>query len=77
MPNLRRPPVFRHVFKLADGETLLVPQRDAQRVIDRRSDQAPPETCWDVKLPSGIVRRLWPDQIAGWEIEEIEGGSPA
>ncbi len=71
MPDLRRPPDFRHVFKTTDGEVLIVPHRDARRVIDRRSDQAPLETCWEVVTASGLVRTLWPSDILDWSQEEL------
>lgn len=62
-------PDFRHVFRLRDGEVILVAHRDARRTIDRRSDRAPIETVWEVTMPSGLVRRLWPEEIASWDQE--------
>jgi hypothetical protein len=68
MPS--RTPTLRHVFKTTGGETITVPHRDAHRVVDKRTDQAPPEPCWEIKLPSGIVRRYWMDELVSWEMEE-------
>lgn len=64
-------PDFRHRFVLHDGEVIQVPHRRAQRVIDRRGPRAEPETLWEVELDSGLVRRLWPNEIRTWTMEEI------
>lgn len=64
-------PPYRHVFRLADGETLVCAPREARRTLDRRGDGAPTETVWEVMLPSGIVRRLWPEEIRSWAQKEV------
>ena len=64
-------PRYRHVFRLAEGGELRCLDRDARRTIDRRGESAPNETVWEVTLPSGIVRRLWPTDILDWSIEDI------
>ena len=63
-------PEFRHVFRLRDGEVLVVPARDARRVLDRRGDGAPVVAVWEVEV-RGVVRRLWPEEIAGWDEEDV------
>jgi hypothetical protein len=70
--DLRKRPVFRHDFVLHNGETIIVPQREAKRVVDRRSDRAPAETCWEITLPSRLIRRVWADEIATWTVEDLE-----
>ena len=64
-------PAYRHVFILTDGETIIVPDYAARRVIDRRSDRAPVQTVWEVTMPSGLLRRLWPEDIASWDNEPV------
>lgn len=61
---------LRHVFRLADGETLILPQRAARRTVDRRGDGAPVETVWEVQTESGLIRRLWPEDIVSWDVED-------
>lgn len=62
---------MRHRFVLHSGEVLEVPGPLARRVIDKRSDRAPAETVWEITLPSGLIRRLWPDEIRDWDIEDV------
>lgn len=64
-------PGYRHRFVLADGSVLTCAPKDARRTIDKRHPQAQPETVWEVTLPSGIVRRLWPDEIRDWTQEDV------
>ncbi len=70
-PDLRRRPDFRHVFVFHDGETLIVPQRNARRIIDVRGPRATPETLWEVTLDSGLVRRVWLTELRDWRMEEV------
>lgn len=67
--NLR--PLYRHVFVLHDGETIICADREAKRTINRRSEQSDPVTVWEVTLPSGLVRQLWPEDIRSWETGDI------
>ncbi len=69
MTNLRDPG-FRYVFRLADGEVVHAHPRDAIRVMDRRNDGAPVQTVWEVRV-NGVIRRLWPEEIAGVEQEAV------
>lgn len=64
-------PLYRHVFRLTNGKTLICAPRDAIRTVDRRSDQAPAETVWEVTSPAGIVHRLWPEDIVSWNVEDV------
>jgi hypothetical protein len=61
---------LKHVFKLWNGEVIIVPQRDARRTIDKRGEHAPAETVWEVTTDKG-VRRLWPEEIQSWDAEEV------
>jgi hypothetical protein len=63
-------PSYRHVFVLTDGATLFLAPHEAIRVSDRRSERSDPVVVWEVMLPSGIVRRLWPEDIVSWTQEE-------
>lgn len=64
-------PGFKHVFRLADGEVLeAFPPRGALRTMDRRGDR-PPEVVWEITTPAGLVRRLWPEEIAEYEMVEL------
>ena len=65
------PVEFRHVFKLADGETILCAHKEAQRTLDRRTAYGKPEVVWEVKTPKGPIRRLWPEDIAEWTLERL------
>lgn len=62
-------PDYRHVFVLNNGETIIVPQRDAVRVLDRRGEWEQPQVCWEITLPSGVVRKVWPEELSSWEAE--------
>lgn len=64
-------PDFRHVFTLTDGETIVVPHRQAQKVIDKRTGQTPPEICFEITLDSGLVRRVWMTEIREWRQEAL------
>ena len=70
-PDLTRQPDFRHRFVLHDGEVIVVPHRQARRVVDRRADRAQPETLWEVTLDSGLVRRIWMSEIRSWTQEPL------
>lgn len=68
----RRAPARRHVFRLADGETLIVPHADARRTLDKRGGAyTRPQVCWEVTLATGVVRRLWPEDVVSWDVEEL------
>ena len=62
------PPEWRYRITLAAGDEILADPRDCKRVIDKRYPQSAPETVWEV-LVNGVVRRLWPSDIAGIEQE--------
>lgn len=64
-------PGYRYVFRLRDGETLTCDPRLAKRVIDRRHERSEPEPLWEIALPSGLIRRVWMDEIAEWTSEEV------
>lgn len=68
-----RDPGFRYVFRLADGGSVEVHPRDAQRVIDSRTrpPNERPEVVWEI-LVNGVVRRLWPEDIVGVEQEAVK-----
>ena len=70
MADLRRPPVLTHIFQLHNGETIECPHPDAHRVVDKRTDQAPPETVWEIRTPTGIIRRVWPNELRHWQLVE-------
>jgi hypothetical protein len=67
-----KPPTWRYRIELAEGGQILADPRDCIRVIDSRT--APPHerpvTVWEVRV-SGLVRRLWPEDIAAIEQEAI------
>ncbi len=66
-------PTFRHVFRLSDGEVLRCAPRDARRTVAKREERMPDhmaEVVWEVTLESGIVRRLWPEDVVEWTQEE-------
>lgn len=63
---------FMHRFILTDGSVIVVPHHRAQRVIDVHDNRRIPETCWDVELDSGLVRRLWPGDIREWMQEDSD-----
>ncbi len=62
---------FAHRFVLADGDVIVVPHHRARRTLDVRDRREIPETVWEIELDSGLVRRLWPEQIKTWEVEEV------
>lgn len=64
-------PGYRHVFRLRDEETIVCDPRLAKRTLDRRSDDAPVEQVWELTLPSGLIRRVWPGELLRWEQEEV------
>ena len=57
-----------HRFVLSDGEVLVLPLHRAQRTLDVRDNRRIPETVWECELDSGLVRRLWPEQVKTWEV---------
>lgn len=58
-----------HRFVLQDGEVLTVPYQRAVRTLDVRDNRRVPETVWECSLDSGLIRRLWPEEIRTWEVE--------
>lgn len=71
MSHIPRDPGYRYVFRLAAGGVITAHPRDAIRVIDKRHEQAPPVTVWEVK-DGGVVRRLWPEDIANVSQEAVK-----
>lgn len=69
--DLRRAPDFRHVFTLHDGETISVPQRQAVRMLDVRDRRGQAEVVWEIILDSGLVRRVWANELRDWRMEEV------
>ena len=69
--DLRRAPDFRHVFTLSDGSVIVVPHHRAVRTLDVRDRHRLPETVWEITLASGLVRRLWPEDVRDWTMEEV------
>ncbi len=64
---------FIHVFRLADGEVLRCSPREARRTVAKREERMPDamaEVVWEVTLESGLVRRLWPEDVVEWTQEE-------
>jgi hypothetical protein len=61
-----------HRFVLTDGSVIVVPHRQAQRVLDVRDNRRIPETVWEVTLDSGLVRRFWPSDLQEWSQEEVK-----
>jgi hypothetical protein len=61
-----------HRFVLTDGSVIVVPHRQAQRVLDVRDNRRVPETVWEVQLDNGLVRRLWPSDVRSWDQEEVQ-----
>lgn len=64
-------PAFRHVFVLSGGETILCAPNEARRVIDKRHERSEPEPLWEIQMPSGLVRRIWMDEVADWRMEAV------
>ena len=64
-------PGFKHVFLLADGEVLEAFPPHARRVVDVRSTGSRPETVWEITLPSGLIRRVWLDEITSWKQVDV------
>jgi hypothetical protein len=62
---------FFHRFVLTDGSVIVVPHRQAQRVLDVRDNRRVPEVCWEIELDNGLVRRVWASEILTWEQEQI------
>lgn len=57
-----------YTIKATDGTVYTgVLGRDVKKTVDRRSDQAPVETVFEVRTPGGLIVKLWPEQVA--EIE--------
>ena len=69
--DLRRRPDYRHVFVLQDGETIIVPQRQAVRTLDVRDRRDRPEVVWEITSASGLVRRVWASEIREWTQEPL------
>lgn len=67
------PPTWRYRIRLAGGGELVMDPRDCRRVIDSRTKppNERPVTVWEVTV-NGVVRRLWPEDIAGIEQEAVE-----
>lgn len=63
---------FAHKFVLVDGDVIVVPHRRARRTLDVRDRREIPEVCWEIQLDSGIVRRIWPNELKAWEVEEVK-----
>ena len=63
---------FKHTFVLVDGDVIVVPHHRARRTLDVRDRRDVVETVWEITLDSGIVRRVWPNEIKTWEVEEIK-----
>ncbi len=63
---------FSHRFVLADGDILVVPHHRARRTLDVRDRREIPEVCWEIELDSGIVRRVWPNELRSWNVEEVK-----
>lgn len=62
---------FAHRFILTDGDVLVVPHHRARRTLDVRDRRGVPETVWEIQLDSGLVRRVWPNELRTWEVEEV------
>lgn len=65
MPKLE----YRHVFQLVDGETIICLRQEAKRTMDRRGAYESPKVVWEV-ISNGVTRRLWPEEIVSWSLEE-------
>lgn len=60
------------MFRLRDGETIICAYRDAVRTLDKRSSSAPAETVWEITTDTGLIRRVWPNELIDWTVEERE-----
>lgn len=60
-----------HRFVLNDGEVLVLPLHRAQRTLDVRDNRRIPEVCWELELDSGLVRRVWPNELKSWEVGQV------
>lgn len=65
---------FRYVFRMRDGETIIVPPNEARRVIDRRNDETEPETVWEIMV-RGVWRTFWSEDVVSYEMDEAQRGS--
>jgi hypothetical protein len=72
MSMYAKEPTWRYRIRLAAGGELVLDPRDCVRVIDSRipAPNASPQTVWEVRV-NGVVRRLWPEDIAGIEQEGL------
>lgn len=61
---------FKYIFKLTNGETLLVGPHDARRVMDRRGEWENPQVVWEICQES-IWVRYWPEEIVEWRQEAL------
>lgn len=56
---------LKYVLKLRDGtvyEGML--GTDIRKTVDKRSDRAPHQIVYEVRKPSGVVIRVWEDEVA-------------
>ncbi len=63
-------PDWQYRIRLNAGGEIVAAPRDCIRVLDKRTPQASPQTVWEVRV-NGVVRRLWPEDIAGIEQESV------
>ena len=66
-------PDWRYRITLAAGGEIIAAPRDTRRVIDSRTPppNERPQTVWEVQV-NGIIRRLWPEDIAAINQEPVE-----
>lgn len=62
---------FKITFHLTDGSTIYCMPGDYRAVVDRRTDDEPPQRVWEILVSGYVIRQLWPEQIATWEKEPV------
>lgn len=64
-------PAAVHVFRTRSGETIRVPWSRARRTMDKRAPGLDPEVVWEITQDSGLILRLWPEDVLSWQAEEV------